>query len=331
MLGDTAAAAEALARARAIGESTADDLLAITARGMHGYVEHDRGRFPSAARVFEGYLMELEAAGYASTAIGLAPRLITAKSYLVWCLAELGHFVDGRRIADEALEFATAQTNPAGTVLASMTAGFLHIRQGHAPAAIPILERALQICRAIGLTALAFNGVATFLGIAYTMANRVDEGVPLLTTVADRAGELGLASDHLLAAIPLGHAYLDRGRRAEAVALAERSLERARAHGQRGHEVYALRLLAEAHRNGTVMAATTAQRHYTDALQLAGTLGMRPAVAHCHRGLALLYRQIGQTDRAVEHHGIATAMYRDMAMMYWLTDGDPGEKPGDVR
>jgi class 3 adenylate cyclase/tetratricopeptide (TPR) repeat protein len=326
MLGNTAAASEALARAGAIGEATADDLLAITARGMRGYLEHDRGAFASAARVFEGYLTELEAAGFASTVIGLAPRLVAAKTYLLWCLAELGHFVDGRRLAGEALEFAAAQTNPAGTVLASMGAGFVHLRQGDAPAAIPLLERGLQICRAIGLTALAFNGVATFLGIAYTMVDRTDEGVPLLTTVADRAAELGLASDHLLAAIPLGHAYLDLGRRAEAVALAERSLERARTHGQRGHEVYALRLLAEAHSSDTAMAATTAERHYSAALQLAGTLGMRPATAHCHRGLARLYRRTGQTDRAVEHRGIAMAMYREMEMTYWLTDGDPGER-----
>jgi protein involved in temperature-dependent protein secretion len=74
------------------------------------------------------------------------------------------------------------------------------------------------------------------------------------------------------------------------------------------------------------MVATTAERHYTDALQLAGTLSMRPATAHCHRGLARLYCRTGQTERAVEHRRIATAMYREMEMIYWLTDGDPGER-----
>ena len=45
---------------------------------------------------------------------------------------------------------------------------------------------------------------------------------------------------------------------------------------------------------------------------------MRPLVAHCHLGLGKLYRRTGQREQAREHLTIATTMYREMGMTYWL-------------
>jgi hypothetical protein len=45
---------------------------------------------------------------------------------------------------------------------------------------------------------------------------------------------------------------------------------------------------------------------------------MRPLVAHCHLGLGRLYRRSGNRGQAQEHLTIATAMYREMDMTYWL-------------
>ena len=45
---------------------------------------------------------------------------------------------------------------------------------------------------------------------------------------------------------------------------------------------------------------------------------MRPLVAHCHLGLGRLGRRAGQGEPAREHLTIATTMYREMAMTYWL-------------
>jgi hypothetical protein len=41
-------------------------------------------------------------------------------------------------------------------------------------------------------------------------------------------------------------------------------------------------------------------------------------VAHCHLGLGKLYRRTGKRDEAQGHLTIATTMYRDMGMTYWL-------------
>jgi lipopolysaccharide biosynthesis regulator YciM len=45
---------------------------------------------------------------------------------------------------------------------------------------------------------------------------------------------------------------------------------------------------------------------------------MRPLVAHCHLGLGQLYRRRGNREQAQEHLTIATTMYREMDMTYWL-------------
>ena len=41
-------------------------------------------------------------------------------------------------------------------------------------------------------------------------------------------------------------------------------------------------------------------------------------VVHCHLGLGKLYDRTGKREQAQEHLTTATAMYRDMGMMYWL-------------
>jgi hypothetical protein len=45
---------------------------------------------------------------------------------------------------------------------------------------------------------------------------------------------------------------------------------------------------------------------------------MRPLIAHCHLGLGRLCRRVRNQQQAGEHFGIATTMYREMGMTYWL-------------
>ena len=49
---------------------------------------------------------------------------------------------------------------------------------------------------------------------------------------------------------------------------------------------------------------------------------MRPLVAHCHLGLAKLYRRTGKRQDAQEHLTTATAMYREMDMQFYLEQAE---------
>ena len=52
---------------------------------------------------------------------------------------------------------------------------------------------------------------------------------------------------------------------------------------------------------------------------------MRPLVAHCHLGLARLYRRTGKYEQAHEHLTTATALYGEMDMSFWLAQAQVNE------
>src|SRR5437899_658824 len=64
--------------------------------------------------------------------------------------------------------------------------------------------------------------------------------------------------------------------------------------------------------------STLAEAHYRQTLVLADELGMRPLVAHCHRGLGTLYANTGQREQARTELSAAIALYRGMEMTFWL-------------
>jgi tetratricopeptide (TPR) repeat protein len=61
-----------------------------------------------------------------------------------------------------------------------------------------------------------------------------------------------------------------------------------------------------------------AEEHYQQALALAEKLGMRPLVAHCHRGLGTLYATTGQREHARTELSAAIDLYQAMEMTFWL-------------
>ena len=90
----------------------------------------------------------------------------------------------------------------------------------------------------------------------------------------------------------------------------------------RGLEAWVLRVLADIASRSATPDFEKAQGLYREALDLADMLGMRPLVAHCHLGLAKLYRRTGKREQAHEHLTIATTMYREMGMTYWLEQAE---------
>ena len=100
--------------------------------------------------------------------------------------------------------------------------------------------------------------------------------------------------------------------------LAGSALAFARTLMARGNEAYALRLLGELRVHQEPLAAEAAEADYQQALALANELGMRPLLAHCHRGLGTLYAAIGRQQQA--HTALSTAieLYRAMEMTFWL-------------
>jgi tetratricopeptide (TPR) repeat protein len=127
-------------------------------------------------------------------------------------------------------------------------------------------------------------------------------------------------SAQVLCRLSLGEAHLLAGRLEEAQALAEQALAHARAHQERGHQAYALRLLGDiaARREPQPPESALAEAYYRQALALADELGMRPLQAHCHVGLGTLYVKIDQREQACTELAAAIDLYRAMDMTFWL-------------
>ncbi len=68
--------------------------------------------------------------------------------------------------------------------------------------------------------------------------------------------------------------------------------------------------------------SAAAVERYREAKALAGTLEMRPLVAHCHLGLGRLSIRTGDREEARRHLAVATSMYREMDMRFWLEQAE---------
>jgi len=65
---------------------------------------------------------------------------------------------------------------------------------------------------------------------------------------------------------------------------------------------------------------------YHRPMGLATDLGMRPLIACCNLGRGGLYRRTSNPQQAQEYLAIATTIYREMAMRFWLEKADAEQK-----
>jgi tetratricopeptide (TPR) repeat protein len=242
---------------------------------------------------------------------------VNSRAWLAQCHAELGLFADGRALGDEGLQIAETVAHPGSLMFASWGIGLLSLCQGDLRWALPLLERAAGICHEADFSAL-FPWIAAALGAAYTLSGRVADAVLLLTQALEQTIATDMVGWQAICCLPLGEAQMLAGRLEEAHVLAERTLILARAHQERGHEAYALRLLGDIAAQRDPPEVELAATHYCQALALAEELGMRPLQAHCRLGLGTLYAKIGQGELAGAALSAAMALYRALEMTFWL-------------
>jgi tetratricopeptide (TPR) repeat protein len=243
------------------------------------------------------------------------------RACLAECHAELGIFAEGRTLGEGGLQIAEAVAHPASLMIAYWGIGWLALRQGDLPRALPPLERAVSLSQDADLPSY-FPLMAATLGAAYTLAERIADAVPLLTQAMEQAAASEAEWYQVLCHLSLSEAHLLADRLEEAQALAEGALTLARAHQERGNEAYALRLLGEIAVQREPPERDQAEAHYRQALALAEELGMRPLHAHCHLGLGKLYLQIGRREQAHAELTAAIELYRAMAMTCWLPQAE---------
>jgi tetratricopeptide (TPR) repeat protein len=179
-----------------------------------------------------------------------------------------------------------------------------------------VLSRSLEMIE-MGDVQQVFPYTAARLGLTRVLLGDSDGGLPLLLEAVRLAEQDGTA-EITPALTMLGEAYLTLGRLEEARDMATRAQGIAADRGERGNLAWTVWLLGEVEARRTPASIHPASDHYSEALAIGVELGMRPLVAHCHLGLGKLAQRTGTREQALEHLTIATAMYREMGMTYWL-------------
>ena len=308
-------------RALAVADEHRDFPFQMRTMLFLGWTYHLKGDYVNAMELLRRTIAALP--GELSRALmgnqGVLPA-VGAGSCLAWSLAERGSFDEALAIAEQATQLAESiepgnPFNP-NLVFARFGAAMPHLHRGDLPRAIPLLERALDVCERAEVW-FVFPLVAAHLARGYALAGRGPEAVPLLERAVERSA-VGVKVGLPLWNAWLAECHLLEGRIGHAAEVAARALERCRLHAEVGHEAWIRRLLGEIAWRGEAADVAQAEFHYREALATAESLGMRPLIAHCHLGLGSMHARIGTRASAREHLAIATAMYRAMKMEFWL-------------
>ncbi len=326
LVGDCEGALDAGRRARALSATLGNHILGIRATYQIALVyrqlgDHDRAiaEFQAAVDALGGELL-YERFGEPSV------LSVHARTWLATVLAEVGRFTEAMAHGEEAVEIAEIAGNAYSRANAHLGLGVGHAIRGDVAQAIPLLERSVALCRE-GTYRLQLPPAASALGAALTRAGRVDEALTLLDEAVKAAVEMGLFGGLSRYLVRLGRGKLAAGEVQEAREIARRALETTRTYRERGHEAWALHLCGDASAADGAPDFALAESDYTAALVLAESHGMRPLVAHCHAGLAKLYERMGQFQRRTAHFIIATQMYREMGMTFWLEAPEAAASP----
>ncbi|MGH7322120.1 MAG: AAA family ATPase [Candidatus Rokuibacteriota bacterium] len=282
-----------------------------------GQIHHSLGDYPSATEFLRRNVAALEG-DLIRERFGMAGLpAVLSRVWLAWCLAEQGAFVEGLGYAGEGLQLAEAADHPYSLILASFGLGTLFVLKGDLSEAICALERGLVLDQVESLP-LLFPFVAAPLGLAYARSGRAAEALPLLEQAVEQAAAMKLMANQSLRVTWLGEAHALAGRLDAATEHARRALALSHGPGERGHQAYALRLLAETMSDRDAPDVETAESSYRQAQALADELGMRPLVARCCLGLGRLALRIGRRPQARSELEAAIALFQSMAMADWL-------------
>ena len=300
---------EALGIARTLGDRSIE----VTATTNLGSTHSARGEFSDAAAFLERNVAlegDLRYERFGSVSIQSA----WSGAHLAEVLSDLGRFDEAIERAEASVQIAEEADQPYTMNFGLFALGRAHLRRGNLSRATQVLERGNDLCRARQV-AYWTHFVAATLGVAYALAGRADEALPL---VAGAVEEFRRRPNHFRpAVIPLcaGMTYLAAGRIDEAASHAGEALSLTRRMKARAALAHALCLAGDVASAGR---AEDAGGYYCEALVLASELGMRPLAAQCHLGLGTLYRCTGKQQEAREHLGTAAAMFREMGMRFWL-------------
>ena len=321
MFGDYSRALDFGRRAVAVAEAAGDPLLRSDTLHRLGQIHLGVGESGAAIHLLRRSVAALgdlagsaERSGYVR---GVGPH-----AWLGYALGYRGEFGEAISCGRHALRLAESGNRPGNLLAALGTLGLTLVEQGDHRGAIEALERGLHLCETWKILDWSIT-IESALGLAWALAGRFEEAIGLQrrAEAEEPHAPQGFPAARILRS---GETSWLAGRIDDARAQAEQGLRLARASGERGGEVRALRLLGDVLTHG---GRPHAERCFRDALSLADALEMRPQAARCHLGLGLLLGGAGEPQSAEEHAATALAMFMEMGMSRWVEECERRGRP----
>ena len=312
------------ARAREIAERVGDLKLRLLATDILEQAHYLRGDYERVVELATDNLAVLPADWAAESFGRFAPTSVYDRIFLARSLAELGRFDEAARYALEGIQLAEPTQHAYAIGMAHWTAGLLLLVRGDWARARPRIDRGIAALRtadavlALPWAVAAGAWVLGQLGEEDEGLSRLREGEQLVQDLAARQ----VTGSAIRTYHALGRGYLLLGRPDDARRLCGRALDCSPIWP--GDLAHALHLRAEIAADPNALDPASAMADYQRALTLAESRGMRPLAAHCHFGLGRLHRCVNRRAAADEHLAAAAAMYRDMAMSFWLRQAEAG-------
>ena len=270
-----------------IGNALDDTALQALARGYLGYSCHAEGKYRRAEAILKQNIEALEGAWAQGEGPQAGISYVTSSGWLAFTLAELGEFDAARDYLERAHQAAEASGHAYTQTIARTLAGLVWMRRGQLDRALTLLQKSLDACREKNLD--VWRPIpSSLLGLTCMLLGRADEGLRLLGDGVILTEDLGVKAYLALWTANLGEGLLAAGQVERARTVAQRALDLAVAHKERGHQAWALRLFGDIAGRGVpdeAGALDKATTYYAQSLALADELGMRPLVARNHLGL----------------------------------------------
>ena len=320
--GEPAAALEYGERCLAIAEPLGDRALVSVARRYMGHAYHAQGQSRQAVRTLKDNAEALTADLEREATTAAVIAYVSSCAWLAFTLADLGEFDEAETWADRARAEAEARRHPYSEAIALTLSGQVAALRGQLERAAAPLGRALTICREKSLT--VWQAVpAALLGQCLVTLDRKEDGLSLLEEGVRLSDEVGVKAYLARWAALLGEGFLAMGDLPRATEIAERALELARAHGERGHEAAALRLLADIAAAQEPPLLAVATENYAVAAAIAEELDLRPLLARTRLGLSQIHRRAGRAQEAEEQLVTAVVLFSNLGMWSWLDRSEP--------
>jgi tetratricopeptide (TPR) repeat protein len=183
---------------------------------------------------------------------------------------------------------------------------------------LELLEKGHELCRSSKVQ-FVYPYAAGSLGYAYLLANEPMRALSILEE-GTKPGNLEGAVWTVHPLTALGDTYLALGEIDLATETVSNALWFADEGEERGFEAWAMLIMGNIKAKAGRMEE--AEEWYRRALQHASDLLMRPLVAHCHKGLGLVYLTSQRNNEALSELQTSAESYRSMGMDFWALQAD---------